>query len=59
MQDQTIGRVKDRVRQSAAQSAAVSEVLAPESLEDRFRTMEESEQVEMLLTQLKERAAQG
>ncbi len=59
MQDQTIGRVKDRVRQSAANSAAVSEVLAPESLEDRFRTMEESEQVEMLLTQLKERAAQA
>jgi phage shock protein A len=55
--DSTLGRMKSKVRQSSAESAAVSEVLAPDTLEDRFRNLEESEQVEMMLGKLKNRAA--
>lgn len=56
-QDQAIGRMKSRVRQHSAENAAASEILAPESLEDRFQHLEEHEQVELLLGQIKERNA--
>ena len=56
-QDQALGRMKSRVRQHAAENAAAGEILAPESLEDRFQSLEEHEQVELLLGKLKERAA--
>jgi phage shock protein A len=56
-QESALGRMKNRVRQSSAENAAVSEILAPDSLEDRFRNLEESEQVEMLLGKMKNRAA--
>ena len=56
-QDAALGRMKSRVRQHAAENAAAGEILAPESLEDRFQSLEEHEQVELLLGQLKSRAA--
>jgi phage shock protein A len=56
-QDAALGRMKSRVRQHAAENAAAGEILAPESLEDQFQHLEEHEQVELLLGQLKERAA--
>jgi phage shock protein A len=56
-QEQALGRMKSRVRQDAAQNAAAGEILAPESLEDRFQSMEEQDQVELLLSQIKSRAA--
>ena len=52
-QDAALGRMKSRVRQHAAENAAAGEILAPESLEDQFQHLEEHEQVELLLGQLK------
>ena len=56
-QEQALGRMESRVRQDAAENAAAGEILAPESLEDRFQSMEEQDQVELLLSQIKSRAA--
>ncbi len=56
-QDAAIGRMKSKVRRQSAENLAAGEVLLPATLEDRFRSLEEHEQVELLLTQLKERAA--
>jgi phage shock protein A len=56
-QDAALGRMKNRVRQHSAENAAASEILVPESLEDRFNSLEEHEQVELLLGQIKERNA--
>jgi phage shock protein A len=55
-QESALGRMKSRVRQHAAENAAASEILAPESLEDRFQSLEDHEQVEMLLGEIKHRA---
>jgi hypothetical protein len=56
-QASALSRMKSRVHQHAAENAAASEILAPESLEDRFQHMEEHDQVELLLTEIKSRAA--
>jgi phage shock protein A len=56
-QDAAMGRMKSRVRQHSAENAAAGEILAPETLEERFQSLEEQDQVELLLTQLKSRAA--
>ncbi len=56
-QEAAMGRMKSRVRQHSAENAAAGEILVPDSLEERFQNLEEHEQVEMLLSQLKERAA--
>jgi phage shock protein A len=56
-QDATLGRMRSKVRQHAAQNVATSEIFVPESLEDRFQSLEEHEQVELLLGQLKAQAA--
>lgn len=56
-QDAALGRMKSRVRQHSAQNAAASEVLVPESLEDRFASLEQHEQVELLLGEMKSRGA--
>ncbi len=50
-------RMKSRVQMQAAGSAAGAEVLAPESLEDRFKALENEDQVELLLTEIKSRHA--
>jgi len=56
-QDAALGRMKSKVRLNAAQNAAAGEILAPESLEDRFQSLEEHEQVELMLGEIKSRAA--
>jgi phage shock protein A len=50
-------RMKSRVHATAAESAASAEVMAPESLEDRFKALENEDQVELLLTEMKSRRA--
>lgn len=54
-QEQTLGRMKSKVRVQSAQNAAASEVLAPETLEDKFKTLESEDKVEMLLNEIKNR----
>lgn len=56
-QDAAIGRMKSKVRRESAENLAAGEVLLPDTIEDRFKSLEEQEQVELLLSQLKERAA--
>jgi phage shock protein A len=56
-QDQALGRMKSRVRQHSAENAAAGEILAPESLEDRFKHLEDHEQVELMLDQIKRRGS--
>ena len=56
-QDAALGRMKSKVRLNAAQNAAAGEILAPESLEDKFQSLEEHERVELLLGEIKSRAA--
>jgi len=56
-QENALGRLKSRVRIKAAENAAASEVLAPESLEDRFQALESEDKVELLLNEIKSRQA--
>jgi phage shock protein A len=56
-QEAALGRMKSRVRQHAAENAAAGEILAPESLEEKFQLLEEHEQVDLLLSEIKSRAA--
>src|SRR5215472_1817568 len=54
-QENTIGRMKSKVLVTAAENAAASEVLTPESLEDKFRALESEDKVELMLKELKNR----
>ena len=56
-QEHALDRMKSRVRQSAAENAAASEILGPDTLEEKFKNLEDHEQVEMLLGKMKTRAA--
>jgi phage shock protein A len=56
-QEQTIGRMKSKVHVKSAENAAASEILAPESLEDKFRALESEDKVEILLNEIKSRQA--
>jgi phage shock protein A len=56
-QEQTLGRMKTRVQFAAAQNAATSEVLASDSLEDRFQALECEDKIELLLNEIKSRQA--
>src|SRR5208337_2501782 len=39
-QEQAIGRLKSRVRIKSAETAAATEIMVPETLEDRFQALE-------------------
>ena len=54
-QESAINRMKSKVHVSTAENAAATEVLTPESLEDRFRTLESQDQVELMLKEIKSR----
>lgn len=54
-QENTIGRMKSKVNVTAAENAAATEVLTPESLEDKFRALENEDKVELMLKELKSR----
>jgi phage shock protein A len=56
-QEQTLGRMKDRIHVKSAENVAAVEVLAPESLEDRFQALEREDKVELMLSEIKSRQA--
>jgi len=56
-QEHTLDRMKSKVHVQSAENAAAVEVLAPESLEDRFQALEKEDQVEQLLNEIKSRQA--
>lgn len=56
-QEHALGRMQTKVHVQSAQNAAASEVLAPESLEDRFQALESEDKVEVLLREIKSRHA--
>ena len=54
-QESAINRMKSKVHVSTAENAAATEVLTPESLEDKFRTLESQDRVELMLKEIKSR----
>ncbi len=56
-QDNAMDRMKSKVRTEAAETAARSEVMVTESLEDKFKTLENADKVELLLNEMKGRLA--
>ena len=54
-QESAIHRMKSKVHVSTAENAAATEVLTPESLEDKFRALESEDQVELMLKEIKSR----
>ena len=56
-QEHAIGRMQTKVHVTSAENAAASEILAPESLEDRFHALENEDRVEVLLKEIKSRQA--
>ncbi len=56
-QEQTLGRMKSKVHVRSAENAAATEILAPETLEDKFKALESEDKVEMLLNELKSKVA--
>jgi phage shock protein A len=56
-QENTLGRMKSKVHIKAAENAAASEILSPETLEDKFKALESEDTVEQLLNEIKSRQA--
>jgi phage shock protein A len=56
-QEHAMERMKSRVHGVAAESAAHAEVMVSESLEEKFKNLENHDKVELLLKELKERRA--
>ncbi len=56
-QDHAMDRMKNRVHMKAAENAATSEVMGSESLEDKFKALENDDKVELLLREIKSRQA--
>jgi phage shock protein A len=56
-QDHAMDRMKSRVRMKAAENAATSEVMVSETLEDKFKTLESEDKIELLLNEIKSRQA--
>jgi phage shock protein A len=55
-QEHALGRMKSKVRVQSAENAAATEILAPETLEDKFKALESEDKVEILLNEIKSRA---
>ena len=55
--ESTLNRMKSKVHVKSAETAASNEVLTPESLEDKFRALENTDRVEALLNEIKGRQA--
>jgi phage shock protein A len=58
-QEHAIERMKNKVHQTSAESAATSEVMVAETLEDKFKTLENLDRVELELAALKNRRKAG
>jgi phage shock protein A len=56
-QEHALGRLRSRVRIKAAENAAASELLVPETLEDKFQALESEDKIELLLKEIKGRQA--
>jgi len=56
-QEHALGRMRSKVHVQSAENAAASEVMVPESLEDRFTALESEDRVEVLLNEIKTRQA--
>jgi phage shock protein A len=56
-QDHALERMKSRVQMKAAANVATSEVMVPETLEDKFKALENEDKVELLLNEIKSRQA--
>ena len=56
-QENAMNRMKSKVRQTAAENSATSEVMISERLEDRFKALENQDKVELELAELKSRTA--
>lgn len=56
-QEQAIGRMRSKVHVKSAENAAVREVLTPETLEEKFKALESEDKVELLLQEIKSKAA--
>jgi phage shock protein A len=54
-QESAINRMKSKVHVKAAENAAAGELLNPDSLEDKFRSLESEDKVEALLNEIKSR----
>src|SRR4051794_2264749 len=52
-QENAMDSMKSRVRQTAAENTATSEVIVTETLEDKFKALENGEKVEFLLNEMK------
>lgn len=56
-QESAMNRMKTKVHVKSAQNAAASEILSPETLEEKFRALESADKVEILLNEMKSRQA--
>ncbi|HTB98902.1 MAG TPA: PspA/IM30 family protein [Terracidiphilus sp.] len=56
-QEQALNRMKSKVRVQSAENAAATEILSPETLEDKFKALESEDKVEMMLNEIKGRQA--
>lgn len=56
-QEHALGRMQSKVRIQSAENAAASELLSPETLEDKFQALESEDKVETLLKEIKSRQA--
>ena len=54
-QESTFNRMKSKVQVKGAENAAASEILNPETLEDKFKALESEDRVEALLNEIKGR----
>ncbi len=54
-QEQALNRMKSKVRVQSAENAAATEVLTPETLEDKFKALESEDKVEFMLNEIKSR----
>jgi phage shock protein A len=58
-QDHAMDRMKSRVRMTAAENAATTELMVPETLEDKFKALESQDKVELRLNEIKSRQGAG
>jgi len=56
-QEHAMGRMRSKVHVRAAENAAASEILSPETLEAKFKTLESEDKIELLLAEMKSRKA--
>ena len=54
-QEHALGRMRSKVHVASAENAAATEVLSPESLEDKFKRLESEDKIELMLNEIKSR----